>query len=91
MGDSHNSWGATYVDKLLPGRKWTLGFIVGGSWGGGISRDVPTSSLRFLGGSQLAHAVIRSQNLKQQLGRYAVKSLPKTNWEVNIFACSLCA
>lgn len=59
--------------------------------GGGISRDVPTSSLRFLGGSQLAHAVIRSQNLKQQLGRYAVKSLPKTNWEVNIFACSLCA
>ena len=53
---------------LLPGRKWTFDFIIGGSYRE-TAKDMPTSSLRFLGGSQLALAAIRSQNLKQQLGK----------------------
>lgn len=34
-------------------------------------RDVPTSSIRLLGGSHSARDMIRSQNLRQQLGKYA--------------------
>lgn len=56
-----------------------------------MARDVPTSSLRLLGGSQSALIVIRSQNLKQPLGRYAVKSLAKTKQEMNICVHSIFA
>lgn len=51
MDDSHKSWGATYVNKLLPGRNCTLVLLLEQA-GGEIGRDALTSSIRLLGGSQ---------------------------------------
>lgn len=50
--------------------------------------DVLISSIP--GGSRPASTcrLIRSQNLRQQLGMYALKSLPERNWEMGIFVCS---
>lgn len=74
---------------LLPGRKWTFDFIIGGNCRE-TANDVPTSSLRFLGGSQLAPAAIRSQNLKQQLGKHVVISLPKKQEDEPFCLLPLC-
>lgn len=55
--------------------------------------DMHMSYFRLPGGSQSAITcrLIRSQTLRQQLGKYMVKSLPGRKWEIGIFACSLCA
>ena len=92
LGGSHYSWYARCVDKLLPGRSWRLDFTVGVGWKGD-SRDRTTNSFKFPGRPQSApsYRLIRSWNLRQQLGKHAVKSLPGGNWEMGIFACSLCA
>lgn len=56
LGDRHNSWGASCVDKFLPGRNWKLGFTVGFSSGETVG-DVTTSSISSPGDpSQLSHA-----------------------------------
>lgn len=35
-------------------------------------------------------SLIRSWNLKQQLGKDALKTFPRRNWKMGVFACSLC-
>lgn len=52
---------------------------------GDTGGDMPTNSFRLLGGSQSASTrrLIRSQNLKQQLGKYTVKSILGRNREMN--------
>lgn len=52
-----------------------------------VCGEVPTSSFQLLGGSQSAPVcrLIGIHNLRQQLGKTAVKSLPGINWEMGIF------
>ena len=71
-GDSLKQWGTRCVDKLLPGRSQRFGFIVGVGQKE-TARDVPTSSLKLLKGSQsaLRCRLIRSWALRQQLRKYA--------------------
>lgn len=68
LGGIHNNWG-TYV--WISSFQGEVGDLVLETSG-----DVPTSSNRLLGGMQSApiRRQIRSQNLRQQLGKYALKS-----------------
>ena len=66
---------------LLPGRKWTFDFIIGGSYRE-TAKDVPTSSLRFLGGSQLAPQAADGEDV--------VISLPKTQEDEPFCLLPLC-
>ena len=92
LGDSHSSWGARCVDKYLAGRNSKLGFTVGVSQREN-SGEVPTRCFRVMRGFQLVPRckLIKSCALQQQLGKYAVKTLPGRNWEVGTFICSLWA
>lgn len=88
-GGSLRSWGARYVDKLLSGRNWRLGFTVGVNQG--RQGEEPPGSFRLPEGSQSATrcGLVRSWSLLQQLEKYAVKPLPGRNWEMmSVFACS---
>ena len=72
------------MDKLLPGRSLVLSLEL-------VRKreiGVPISSL--LGGSLSASMcrLIRSQDLGQQLGMCAVKSLPEKNGEMGFFSAS---
>lgn len=84
------TWGVRQADKLLPGSNWTLGFIFRANWGE-TARNMPISSILLLGGSQSSHVEMKSQNLRQHLGKHTVIALPGRNGEVEIFAYSICA
>ena len=78
--------------KLLPGRNWGLGFIVGASRREKAG-EVPTGSFRLLGRawSALRYRLIRSWTLGFQLRMYIVMLLPRRNSDMGIFACSFCS
>lgn len=56
LGDRHNRWGVSCVDKFLRGRNWKLDFTIGFSSRETVG-DVTTSSISSLEDpSQLLHA-----------------------------------
>lgn len=57
--------------------------------GEGSSHWLPWSVGR-IAASLCIRAKIRSQTLRQQLVKYAVKFLSGKDWEMAIFVCSLC-
>lgn len=52
LGDSHKIGVTRCVDKLLPGKRCQLGFIVGESQRGNVG-NAPTGSIGLWGGLQL--------------------------------------
>lgn len=72
------------MDRLLPGRSSKPD--LGCSEPGEVVEDVPMSCFRLMGGSPSVPTfrLIRSQSLWQQLGN------PWRDWEMSIFAFSLC-